>query len=69
MPGGPTIDGDDDMENLKKDLDDAKVDPFLAGIEGEERRGNRGGAAVAAPAEGEEGGEEAAAPQIGRAHV
>jgi len=46
--------------------DDAAVDPFLAGVEGEERRGQRGGAA-AAPAEGEEGGEEApaAAPQEG----
>jgi len=45
--------------------DDASVDPFLAGIEGEERRGQRGAgaddaaddAAPAAPAEGEEGGE------------
>jgi len=46
--------------------DDALVDPFLAGIEGEERRGHRAAAADAAaePAapEGEEGG---AAPQEG----
>jgi len=40
--------------------DDADVDQFLSGIEGEERRG-RGGAA-GAPAAAEEGGEEGAAP-------
>merc|ERR1719351_236843 len=36
--------------------DDAKVDPFLAGIEGEERRGQKPGAAAddAAPAEGDD---------------
>jgi len=36
--------------------DDANVDPFLAGIEGEERRGQRPGAAAddAAPAEGDD---------------
>lgn len=42
--------------------DDAAVDPYLAGIEGEERRGQRAGAAEdAAPAA--EGGEDAAAGQ------
>jgi len=49
--------------------DDSTVEPFLAGIEGEERRGQR----AAAPAEegaeggegGEDGGEGAAAPQEG----
>merc|ERR1719187_3076636 len=33
--------------------DDAGVDPFLAGIEGEERRGQRQGEAAAAEGEGE----------------